>query len=71
MIETDVQFSALKSYLNKAGLMDKLDDPGQWTLFAPTNKAFSNLDAVSTTFYRVSNKFSHTIDIAFVDKWFI
>ena len=47
MIETDVQFSALKSHLNKAGLMDKLDEPGQWTLFAPTNKAFSNLDAVS------------------------
>jgi len=45
MIETDVQFSALKSHLNKAGLMDKLDEPGQWTLFAPTNKAFSNLDA--------------------------
>merc|ERR1711963_474981 len=44
MIETDVQFSALKSHLNKVGLMDKLDEPGQWTLFAPNNKAFSNLD---------------------------
>jgi len=48
MIETDVQFTALKSHLNKAGLMDKLDEPGQWTLFAPTNKAFSNLDAEMT-----------------------
>ena len=47
MIETDVQFSALKSHLNKVGLMDKLDEPGQWTLFAPNNKAFSNLDEVS------------------------
>ena len=48
MIETDVQFTALKSHLNSVGLMDKLEEPGQWTLFAPTNKAFSNLDSVST-----------------------
>ena len=47
MIETDVQFTALKSHLNSVGLMDKLEEPGQWTLFAPTNKAFSNLDSVS------------------------
>ena len=56
MIETDVQFSALKSHLNKAGLMDKLDEPGQWTLFAPTNKAFSNLDAVSEHLKNVFKK---------------
>ena len=48
MIETDVQFTALKAHLNSVGLMDKLEEPGQWTLFAPTNKAFSNLDSVST-----------------------
>merc|ERR1712241_1307125 len=45
MIETDVQFSALKSHLTMSGLMDKLAEPGQWTLFAPNNKAFSKLDA--------------------------
>merc|ERR1711971_562163 len=45
MIETDVQFTALKAHLNSVGLMDKLEEPGQWTLFAPTNKAFSNLDS--------------------------
>jgi transforming growth factor-beta-induced protein len=45
MIETDVQFTALKAHLNTVGLMDKLEEPGQWTLFAPTNKAFSNLDS--------------------------
>jgi uncharacterized surface protein with fasciclin (FAS1) repeats len=46
MIETDVQFSSLKIVLTKAGLMDKLAQPGQWTLFAPTNEAFANLDQV-------------------------
>lgn len=45
MIETDVQFTTLKSLLEKNGLMDKMDEAGQLTLFAPNNKAFENLDS--------------------------
>ena len=45
MIETDVQFTTLKTMLEKNGLMEKLDEPGQWTYFAPTNKAFDELEA--------------------------
>ena len=49
MIETDVQFSTLRSLLEKSNLMDKLGESGQWTLFAPNNQAFSSLDNVNTT----------------------
>ena len=48
MIETDVQFSTLRSLLEKSNLMDKLDEEGQLTFFAPSNKAFNNLNSVST-----------------------
>ena len=63
MIETDVQFSALKSHLTKSGLMDKLAEPGQWTLFAPNNKAFSKLDAVSSFKSRMFFRICTNVDI--------
>ena len=47
MIESDVQLSGLKALFEKSNLLDKLGEPGQWTLLAPNNKAIASLDSVS------------------------
>lgn len=44
MIETDVQLASLKAVLEKANLLDKLGENGQFTLLAPNNQAFSELE---------------------------
>ncbi|KAJ8280120.1 hypothetical protein GJAV_G00050760 [Gymnothorax javanicus] len=44
VLEVDDDLSTLKSVAEKSGLMDKLGKAGQYTLFAPTNKAFDGLD---------------------------
>ena len=40
-------YSSLKAVLEKANLLEKLGEPGQFTLLAPNNEAFSSLEAVS------------------------
>lgn len=44
IISTDMQFRSLKEVLTSANLMDKLNQPGQMTLFAPSDAAFERLD---------------------------
>ena len=46
MVETDVQLSSLKAVLEKSNLLERLAEPGQWTLLAPSNQAFNNLNQV-------------------------
>ncbi|XP_064158290.1 periostin, osteoblast specific factor b isoform X2 [Anguilla rostrata] len=45
VIEVDDDLSSLKTIADNSGLMDKLGEKGQYTLFAPTNKAFDELDS--------------------------
>ena len=40
MIANNRQFSTLEAALQAAGLTNVLNIPGQYTIFAPTNKAF-------------------------------
>jgi transforming growth factor-beta-induced protein len=44
IIDSDVQFRSLAEALKKAKLMDLLSQPGQFTLFAPTDDAVKKLD---------------------------
>ena len=44
ILATDASFQKLTKALTNAGLMDKLDQPGQYTLFAPSDEAFGLLD---------------------------
>uniref|UniRef100_A0A3B5R2R6 Periostin n=1 Tax=Xiphophorus maculatus TaxID=8083 RepID=A0A3B5R2R6_XIPMA len=46
-LESEEQLSSFNNAVFIAGIMDKLGQPGQFTLFAPTNEAFDKL----TTFY--------------------
>lgn len=47
MIENDVQLASLKAVLEKSNLLEKLGEPGQYTLFAPSNEAFASLEPVN------------------------
>ena len=47
MIENDVQLASLKAVLEKSNLLEKLGEPGQYTLLAPSNEAFASLEPVS------------------------
>ena len=47
MIENDVQLASLKASLEKSNLLERLGEPGQYTLFAPSNEAFASLEPVS------------------------
>ena len=51
MVESDVQLSSLKAVLEKSNLLERLAEPGQWTLLAPSNNAFNNLNQVSSYAY--------------------
>uniref|UniRef100_A0A8B9H0P3 Periostin, osteoblast specific factor b n=1 Tax=Astyanax mexicanus TaxID=7994 RepID=A0A8B9H0P3_ASTMX len=44
VIDVDDELSSLNTMATAAGLMDKLGQPGHFTLFAPTDDAFSKLD---------------------------
>nr|XP_023690393.1 periostin-like [Paramormyrops kingsleyae] len=44
IIEVDPDLSALSTAATASGLLDKLGEPGHFTLFAPTDEAFSKLD---------------------------
>ncbi|KAI4878238.1 hypothetical protein NFI96_020366, partial [Prochilodus magdalenae] len=44
VIEVDDELSSLSTIATASGLMDKLGQPGHFTLFAPTNDAFNKLD---------------------------
>ncbi|KAJ8391482.1 hypothetical protein AAFF_G00089560 [Aldrovandia affinis] len=45
VIEVDDELSALNTVATASGLLDKLGQPGHYTLFAPTNDAFDKLDS--------------------------
>uniref|UniRef100_A0AAR2LUH4 Periostin, osteoblast specific factor b n=1 Tax=Pygocentrus nattereri TaxID=42514 RepID=A0AAR2LUH4_PYGNA len=45
VIDVEDDLSSLNVSFTASGLMDKLGEPGQFTLFAPTNDAFSKLDS--------------------------
>ncbi|XP_041725169.2 periostin isoform X1 [Coregonus clupeaformis] len=44
-MEVDDDLSSFSAVALASGVMDKLGQPGHFTLFAPTNEAFQNLDA--------------------------
>ncbi|XP_035390107.1 periostin, osteoblast specific factor b isoform X1 [Electrophorus electricus] len=44
VIDVDIDLTTLSNIATTSGLTDKLGEPGHFTLFAPTNDAFSNLD---------------------------
>ncbi|XP_056127925.1 periostin, osteoblast specific factor b isoform X1 [Rhinichthys klamathensis goyatoka] len=44
IIEVDDELSTLSTVATESGLIEKLGQPGHFTLFAPTNDAFENLD---------------------------
>ncbi|XP_051934377.1 periostin, osteoblast specific factor b isoform X3 [Hippocampus zosterae] len=43
VIQVDDDLETLNDIAQKSGLLDKLDQPGHFTLFAPTNEAFAKL----------------------------
>ncbi|KAJ8256438.1 hypothetical protein COCON_G00185900 [Conger conger] len=45
VLEVDDDLSSLMAVAENSGLLGKLGEPGQFTLFAPTNKAFDELDS--------------------------
>uniref|UniRef100_A0A8C7U594 Periostin n=1 Tax=Oncorhynchus mykiss TaxID=8022 RepID=A0A8C7U594_ONCMY len=45
VIEVDDDLTTLSDVALASGLLDKLGQPGQYTLFAPTNDAFAKLDS--------------------------
>uniref|UniRef100_A0AAY4EX02 Periostin n=1 Tax=Denticeps clupeoides TaxID=299321 RepID=A0AAY4EX02_9TELE len=45
VIETEDDLSSLYSAVSTSGLLDKLGQPGHYTLFAPTNDAFDKMDS--------------------------
>uniref|UniRef100_A0A674DY76 Periostin n=1 Tax=Salmo trutta TaxID=8032 RepID=A0A674DY76_SALTR len=45
VIEVDDDLTTLSEVALASGLLDKLGQPGQYTLFAPTNDAFAKLDS--------------------------
>ena len=61
IIATDVQFRSLANALSEAGLMETLDDPGQFTFFAPTETAFEQLDSKTKEKINAGNGCSHDI----------
>ncbi|KAI4878242.1 hypothetical protein NFI96_020365 [Prochilodus magdalenae] len=46
VIEVDDELSSLSTIATASGLMDKLGQPGHYTLFAPTTDAYNKLDGV-------------------------
>ncbi|XP_064209249.1 periostin [Anguilla rostrata] len=44
VLEVDDDLSTLSTLAQESGLLDKLGEPGQMTLFAPTNEAFDKMD---------------------------
>ncbi len=44
ILASDSQFSAFVDLLETAGFIRELGEPGQLTVFAPTNAAFDGLD---------------------------
>ncbi|XP_043106769.1 periostin [Puntigrus tetrazona] len=44
VIESNNDLASLNTVASRSGLQDQLAEPGPYTLFAPTNKAFDNLD---------------------------
>ncbi|XP_030648504.1 periostin isoform X2 [Chanos chanos] len=46
VIETNGDLTSLSAAAVASGLLDKLGEPGHYTLFAPTNEAFEKLDRV-------------------------
>ena len=44
LIADDPQFSSLETAVNAAGLFDELENGGPYTVFAPANEAFEELD---------------------------
>ncbi|KAM9846831.1 periostin-like isoform 2-T2 [Aulostomus maculatus] len=45
ILDVDDDLSSFSAAALASGMMDKLDQPGQFTLFAPTNEAFNKLGA--------------------------
>ncbi|XP_040902596.1 periostin, osteoblast specific factor b isoform X6 [Toxotes jaculatrix] len=45
VIEVDDELTTLSDIAQTAGLLEKLGQPGHYTLFAPTNEAFDKLDS--------------------------
>ena len=46
IVQNDVQLRSLRKALEKTNMLEKLSQPnGQFTLFAPTDDAFSKMDA--------------------------
>lgn len=44
VLDSKPRFSTLAMLLRQSGLSETLNGPGDFTLFAPTNEAFDNLD---------------------------
>ncbi|KAG5844647.1 hypothetical protein ANANG_G00164710 [Anguilla anguilla] len=44
VLEVDDDLTTLSTLAQESGLLDKLGEPGQMTLFAPTNEAFDKMD---------------------------
>ncbi|TRY83122.1 hypothetical protein DNTS_020641 [Danionella cerebrum] len=44
VIQTNEDLASLREIAGNVGLQDQLSEPGHYTLFAPTNKAFEKLD---------------------------
>ena len=60
IVQNDVQLRSLRKALEKTNMLEKLSQPnGQFTLFAPTDDAFSKMDAtLKVKFEKKSMKFT-------------
>lgn len=47
VLEDDSELSTFNNYVRHTGLIRELDDPGEFTVFAPTNAAFNLLPSGS------------------------
>ena len=59
IVQNDVQLRSLRKALEKTNMLEKLSQPnGQFTLFAPTDDAFSKMDATLKVKLKGSKKFT-------------
>lgn len=43
VLEDDPELSTFNNFVRRTGFIAQLDEPGEWTVFAPTNDAFDAL----------------------------